>query len=225
MKYKAVIFDLFGTLVNDLAGPEYEVILGQVASVLHISYSDIRRLWADTYYERNTGGFNSIEDNVAYICRELKVQAEHDDTRRAAQIRYDFKREVMLAARADVIEVLSHLKSQGLKIGLVSNCTPAAPVIWPDTPLASLFDVAVFSSSVGILKPDSRVYLLATKELGVQPEDCIYVGNGGSQELTGAAKVGMTPVLIRVPGEDFVGREEWDGPTISSLTELLVLVE
>ncbi len=225
MKYAAVIFDLFGTLVDDYSGPEYEVVLGQMASTLGVSYSDFRRLWSDTYYERNTGGFNSIEDNVVYICQRLEVQAEQDDTRRAARIRHDFKGGVMFAPRADVLEVLSHLKSQGLKIGLVSNCTPAAPAIWPDIPLASIFDVTVFSSSAGILKPDPRIYLLATERLGVQPEDCIYVGDGGSQELTGAAKVGMTPVLIRAPVEDFVVREEWNGPTITSLTELLSLVE
>lgn len=225
MKYAAVIFDLFGTLVNDYAGPEYEVILGQMASVLGVSYSDFRRLWSDTYYKRNTGGFKSIEDNIAYICQELEVQVGQDDTRRAADIRHDFKRGVMLAPRRDVLEVLSYLKSQDLKIGLVSNCTPGAPAIWPDTPLARLFDVAVFSSLAGILKPDPRIYLLATERLVVQPEDCLYVGDGGSQELTGAAKLGMSPVLIRVPGEDFVVREEWNGPTIVSLTELLSLVE
>jgi putative hydrolase of the HAD superfamily len=225
MKYKAVIFDLFGTLVNDYSGPGYEAILGQMASMLGVSYSDFRRLWSDTSYKRNTGGFSSIQDNIPYICRELGAPAKQDDTKRAAQIRRDFKRGVMLAPRADAVEVLSRLKSQDLKIGLVSNCTPDAPVIWPDTPLASLFDVTVFSSSVGILKPDPRIYLLATEWLGVQPEDCLYVGDGGSQELTGAAKVGMSPVLIRFLGGNFVVREEWDGPRVSSLTELLLLVK
>ncbi|HEY33124.1 MAG TPA: HAD family hydrolase [Dehalococcoidia bacterium] len=225
MKYKTVIFDLFGTLVDDYSGPGYEAILGQMASVLGVSYSDFRRLWSETYHRRNTGGFKSIQDNVAYICQQLEVQAEQDDINRAARIRHDFKRGVMLAPRADVLEVLSRLKSQGLKIGLVSNCTPGAPVIWPDIPLAALFDVAVFSSSVGILKPDPRIYLLATERLEVQPEDCIYVGDGGSQELSGAARVGMTPVLIRAPVKDFVVREEWNGPTIASLTELLSLIE
>lgn len=225
MKYKAVIFDLFGTLVDDLAGPGYEDILGQMASVLCVSASDFRRLWSDTYYERNTGSFDSIQDNIAYICHQLETQAEQDDTRRAAHIRHDFKRGVMLAPREDVLEVLSRLKSQGLKIGLVSNCTPDAPAIWPDTPLARLFDVTVFSSLAGILKPDPRIYLLVTERLGVQPEDCLYVGDGGSQELTGADKVDMTPVLIRVTGENSVVREKWDGPIVSSMTEILALVE
>ncbi len=166
-----------------------------------------------------------MQDNILHICRELEAPAKQDDTKRAAQIRSDFERGVMLAPRADTVEVLSRLKSQDLKIGLVSNCTLDVPVIWPDTPLAPLFDVTVFSSSAGVLKPDPHIYLLATEQLGVQPEDCLYVGDGGSQELTGAAKVGMTPVLIRVPGKDFVVREEWDGPRVSSLTELLTLVE
>ncbi|HEY33123.1 MAG TPA: HAD family hydrolase [Dehalococcoidia bacterium] len=225
MKYPAVIFDLFGTLVNDLAGPEYEIVLRQMASLLSMPPDKFRQLWSDTFYKRNTGGFDSIEANVTYICGKFGAQVEQRVINRAARIRHDFKRSAMLKLRADAIEVLSCLKSQGLKIGLVSNCTPAAPVIWPDTPLAPLFDVTAFSSVAGVVKPDPRIYFLATEQLGVQPEDCLYVGDGGSQELTGAAKVGMTPVLIRAPVKDFVVREEWNGPTISSLSELLSLLE
>jgi putative hydrolase of the HAD superfamily len=225
MKYKAVVFDLFGTLVNDLAGPEYEIILGRMASMLGVSASDFRRLWSDTFHKRNTGGFDNIQDNITYICRELEAPVKQSDTRRAARIRHDFNRGVMLMLRPDAVEVFSRLKPQDLKIGLVSNCTPDAPVIWPDTPLAPLFDVTVFSSLAGVIKPDPRIYLLATERLGVRPEDCLYVGDGGSQELTGAAKVGMNPVLIRVPGEDSIVREQWNGPKVSSLTELLTLVK
>jgi putative hydrolase of the HAD superfamily len=81
------------------------------------------------------------------------------------------------------------------------------------------------------MKPDPRIYYMATEQLGVQPEDCLYVGDGASQELPGAAKVGMNPVLLRVPEDESIdivyqiNTEGWDGPTVSSLTEVLALVE
>jgi len=50
-------------------------------------------------------------------------------------------------------------------------------------------------------KPDPRIYHLALERLKVKPQDCLYVGDGSSHELTGARKVGMHPVQIHVPDE------------------------
>jgi putative hydrolase of the HAD superfamily len=63
----------------------------------------------------------------------------------------------------------------------------------------------------------------------VKPEDCLYIGDGDSQELTGAANVGMHPVMIRAAYEDetqprLTNKEEWAGLVISSLKEVLNLV-
>jgi len=98
------------------------------------------------------------------------------------------------------------------------------------TAFPPLFDATVFSCLAGVRKPDPAIYLLATEQLAVRPEECLYIGDGSSHELTGAANVGMHPVLIRVPYEDEPGTyridpEQWDGPRISSLTEVLALLE
>jgi putative hydrolase of the HAD superfamily len=60
----------------------------------------------------------------------------------------------------------------------------------------------------------------------VKPQDCLYVGDGSSHELTGARKVGMHPVQIHVPDEIiyFLDEDDWDGTPISSLSEVLDLV-
>ena len=56
------------------------------------------------------------------------------------------------------------------------------------------------------------------------------MGDGSCHELTGASQVGMYPVLILVPYEDTydahrIDAEEWNGPTISAVKEVLGLVE
>ena len=56
------------------------------------------------------------------------------------------------------------------------------------------------------------------------------MGDGDSNELTGAQEIGMYPVKISVDYEKdnslyVYNRQEWDGPVISSLTEVLALVE
>ena len=231
MKYETVIFDLFGTVTDNYSYKEYQSVLGQMASVLTLSFDAFRRLWSETTYERNTGVIRTIEANIEYICEKLGVSVDDTKIRLATKTRYDSVTNTM-RPRQDAIDVLSYLQSQGLKTGLISNCSPDTPLIWKDTPFAPLFDVAVFSSSVGVKKPDPRIYQIAIDQLATKPGNCLYIGNGDSRELTGASQVGMHPVLIRVPDEDSTDAEwedstdaeQWEGPVISSLREVLDLV-
>jgi putative hydrolase of the HAD superfamily len=83
---------------------------------------------------------------------------------------------------------------------------------------------------VSLKKPDPRIYRLACENLGVTPEQVLYVGDGSSNELTGATVVGMHPVQIQDPGETadthFVDKEQdWTGPVITSLSEVLDIVQ
>lgn len=227
MKYLAVIFDLFGTLADNFSSREYEDALVRMASALSVPWDDFRRAWFDSSRERNTGVFQDCEANVEHICHELGVQRERRQIRLAAQVRLDYIRRVM-TSRSGATEVLSCLKEEGYKTGLISDCTHEIPVIWPETHLSSLIDVAIFSCSVGLRKPDPGIYQLAIERLGVRPEQCLYVGDGGSQELSGALRFGMHPVLIRLDAEStephLIRREYWDGPVISSLREVLTVV-
>ena len=230
MKYEAVIFDLFGTLVPNMSLSEHRAVLTRMAHVLSAPPDDFAQLWFDTFNERVTGILQSPEANIEYICKKLGVHVEDTQIRIAAQIRFDLTLRLM-KPRADAIETLSHLKSQGYKTGLITDCSIEAPTIWESTPFASLIDVTVFSCVVGLKKPDPRIYRLAAERLGVEPHSCLYIGDGSSRELTGAAAAGMHPVLIRDPDEDSTEvhrvdaeAEKWDGPVISSLKDVLTLI-
>lgn len=99
---------------------------------------------------------------------------------------------------------------------------------WPDAEFDLVIAVPIFSCVVGLMKPDPRIYRLAAERLGVEPSDCLYVGDGIGQELPGAAEVGMHPVMIRTP--DYAAHPfsmdvaDWPGPLVSSLTEVLALL-
>ena len=132
---------------------------------------------------------------------------------------------LVMTPRPDAVEVLSRLRESGHKTGLISDCSHEVPVVWPETALAPLIDVAVFSCSVGMRKPDPAIYRLAAERLRVRPEQCLFVGDGGSNELSGALEAGMHPVLIRLDADSteahLARREEWNGPAVSSLREVL----
>lgn len=230
MKYKAVIFDLFGTLVKKLSVRESRGHYQQMASVLSVSYNDFIKIWRDSHDERGLGIFQSIEDNIEYICQKLGANAKEAQIKLAAQIDFKFKLR-SIRAQPEAMEVLSTLKSHGYPTGLISDCSSDIPIIWRHMPLSPLIDAAVFSCLVGLQKPDPRIYWLATERLMVNPENCLYIGDGDSRELTGASQAGMRPVLIRVADEDSTDvfrvnaeADEWDGPVILSLREVLTLV-
>ncbi len=228
MKYSAVIFDLFGTLINNFSRTEYENVLREMADIVGIEQDEFVRLWFATFKERNTGVFPTTRSNILYICRELAVDVADSPVEKAAGVRLDYTRR-SLVPRPGTLETLSRLKSMRLKTGLISDCSGEIPIAWKDTSIAKLIDVALFSCVVGFKKPDPRIYALATDRLKVRPQACLYIGDGGSNELTGARQAGMCPVLLRDPGESvdahFVDREQtWDGPVISSIPEVLDLL-
>lgn len=228
MKHTTIIFDLFGTLVDRLSERENAIIRKKVASVLSIPLEDFNRLWSESLYERSVGIFSTVRENIEYIGGALNVTFDESQLTLAAKLRYDLIERAM-APRADALGVVSSLKKQGCRIGLISNCTPDVPKIWEDSPLAPLFDVSIFSCSAGFEKPDPRIYLLALDRLAGDPEECLYVDdNLGS--LNGAVQLGMDGVLIRAedaPEPDSYPESlaNWKGPVVSSLTEVLELIE
>ena len=231
MKYEAVIFDLFGTLIENYTIEQHEGVLRQMASVLLAPSDEFIRLWYDTFNERCTGIFKSTGDNIDYVCWKLGVPVEDNRRNLAVAMRHDLTSSSMIPIQYSV-EVLSSLKKEGYKTGLITDCSSEVPAVWQDTPFAPMFDVTVFSCLAGIKKPDPRIYLLAAEQLAVKPENCLYIGDGSSRELTGAYEVGMHPVLIRNPKENSekIHRVEaevegWHGPVISSLKEVLELVK
>jgi putative hydrolase of the HAD superfamily len=107
-----------------------------------------------------------------------------------------------------------------LLIGLITVCTDDVPDLWPETRFHGLFDAEVFSCSVRLRKPDPRIYLLACEQLGVEPGEAIFVGDGANDELAGAERVGMTAVLLERDGEE----QDWAGRRVRALPEVLEIV-
>jgi putative hydrolase of the HAD superfamily len=229
MKYKAVVFDLFGTLIPSFSQKEYREIVMRIARDIPAPPEDFWRLWSDTFNQSILGLFPNYEAKIKHICQELGVDISELKIKVVA-LRMSTYAANSMVPRPEAVEVLTQLKSKGLRIGLVTDCAADAPAAWKNTPIAPYFDVTIFSCSVGMRKPDPRIYELVTKKLGVDPEDCVYIGDGGSYELSGASRVGMQAVQLRAPGEDnpdvyVVDKEDWQGRRIRSLTEIAGLLD
>lgn len=224
MKYKAVVFDLYGTLVDNPTQAQYDETLRQMAAALGVPSEDFKMLWYETSEKRQLGTLPTIEANLSYVCSRLGRVVDDKIIESAVEIRRLW---TSFKPRSDALEVLRSLRRKDLRIGLITNCSADTPPAWDASIVAPLFDAAVFSSSVGMWKPEPRIYHLALKRLGVSPKDAMFVGDGDSDELTGATNVGMSAIMIIVPAtEKLVShQQEWHGPVITNLSELLKLID
>jgi len=227
MKRNAVIFDFYGTLVEDFASSIGQTHMDFVKA-LDVGEEPFRKLWRETTDMRITGAFQTVESSIEYVCSRLGAALTAEQLSSAAQMRLQMIRRT-LSPRPDATETLVALKDEGYKIGLLSNCSIEIPILWPETAFADLFDSLIFSSRECLKKPDPRIYHLACERLGVAPEQCLYIADGENYELTAARKIGLDAVLIRNSSQN-LSRDlhqeanEWEGPSVNSLTEVAGLV-
>jgi putative hydrolase of the HAD superfamily len=222
MAPKAVVFDLYGTLIDEAPQAMWRAMQDELADVLGIERETFARLWEATYTERATGPF---PDALRALCETAGIEIDEERLERTFALRHEHLRD-HLVPRPDAEETLIELRGRGLKLGLVTECSDAVPKLWPQSPFAPHFDAEVYTCEVGVRKPARILYDLICERLGVEHADCVYVGDGGGYELAGAAEAGMRPILILAPYSDWQHpeAESWTGPRVSSLSELLALV-
>jgi len=226
MKFKAIIFDLFGTLVDSYSVQGYNRLLKNMAAALELPGDDFPKIWRDTTYERGIGIFKTTEESIRYICNKLEVSISDENIRKCVQVRLENSRKA-LTPKNGAVDILKKLRELGYKIGLITNCSSEAPLLWNNTEFFHLFEATIFSASVGLKKPDAQIYNLACEQLGVEPTECLYIGDGDSNELSGASKLGMDAVMIRDPNETDPYRlvkADWNGQKIEDFTEIMDLI-
>jgi HAD superfamily hydrolase (TIGR01549 family) len=220
-----VVFDLNGTLTDPADDPLRATFHPRVAALLGVDAAAYGADLAASYVHRAEGAFTSTRAMLADAAARLGATPDDDALARATAERMrGFAR--LLQPRADALETLAALADAGYRLGLVSDCSCETVELWDDLPYARYIAQPVFSCSFGARKPTAGIYREACRRLGVEPVDCAFVGDGGSQELTGARAVGMHAVLLR--NEHVAGAREhrvdpdhgFDGPSIGDLREL-----
>jgi FMN phosphatase YigB (HAD superfamily) len=78
MKYKAVIFDLYGTLVTTFSEKEYQRIVMNMASILSVPAGPFWQLWAASDEESILGIMPHNQAKIAHICYQLGMNMEQD---------------------------------------------------------------------------------------------------------------------------------------------------
>ena len=227
-RFAAVVFDLFGTLMYEFPRADWDEWLETTAAVLETEPELFARAWEATAIDRQTGAAGSIDENLRTVAARAGARPTDAQVAEALEARAELYRK-WFVPRPGAEEILRELRERRMPTGMISMCAPDTPALWRASSLAGLVDVEVFSCEVGLRKPEPEIYLSATERLHVEPNACLYVGDGAYAELTGASSVGMYAVLIRDPAESEMEAlrpeaEGWSGPSIADLREISALL-
>jgi putative hydrolase of the HAD superfamily len=133
----------------------------------------------------------------------------------AAELFARFARAESWEVYPDVRETLDALRGQGLKLAVVSNWDHRLPELLDRLALARRFDALVYSSDVGVEKPDPRIFESALRQLDVPAGAALHVGDGRLEDVEGAQAVGMRALHLTR------GRGAGDLRDLAALPDLL----
>lgn len=187
---RAVIFDMFETLISYHTCPVY--FGTQMAEDAGIPVAEFLSKWRVTDYERSTGK-RTVVEVLEQILKEFGCYSE-ELLQQLVEKRGATIDECLKSKDAEIIPMFQALKEQGVSIGLISNCYLEEATRIRKTELFPYFDAVFFSNEQGICKPEKEIYNRCIEALSVQPEECLYVGDGGSHELETAKELGMRAV-------------------------------
>jgi putative hydrolase of the HAD superfamily len=226
MTTRAVVFDYFGTLTRTIIAMTTDTERDAVGVALGVDPVALEAQWGNSYVARSTGRTGDLTETMRAMAKA--VGGDPTDAGLAEAVR--LRRTAYARAaqpRPDTVDVLRSLQADGLRLAVVSDCSDELVDLWPDLAVSAYIDTPVFSAIVGRRKPDPEMYRTACVGLGVEPGECVYVGDGGSGELTGAQAFGMRPVLLADDDWSIGHRydqDAWDGPVIHRLAEVRTMV-
>ncbi|AWG23405.1 HAD family hydrolase [Flavobacterium faecale] len=170
MTYKAVIFDLDGTLVNSLS--DIATATNTVLANNNFPTHD------DQAYNFFVG--SGLRTSVARAL-PAHAQTETEIDRCYDEMMLIYNRDCTLTTKpySGIISLLDQLKAKGIKLAVLSNKADAltkkiAGEIFPD-----YFEIIQGLTTEEFKKPNPVVALQMAAQLGVQPNEVLYVGDSG----------------------------------------------
>jgi putative hydrolase of the HAD superfamily len=227
---KAVLFDLGNTLAQYYDQSEFPAILEQGISnvadhlkslgIPTISKSDLSERVRQENHESKDFRVRPLEERLTRIF-QLTPATNNDEL--FSRICRRFMEPIFALGRVydDAFISMRELRSNGYRVGIVSNTSWGSPaLLWREElarlGLQELTDKAIFCRDVGWRKPDSRIFTYALQELAATADESVFVGDEPQWDFVGPRAVGMDAIVI-----DRRGRFEKEYPdAIRSLREL-----
>lgn len=213
---EAVIFDNAGVLVL-IEGIYYEAWKDTLALYGQFPYT-----WQD---HRNYSGTKTVERAVALITKfdvDVLPQTLLDKFRsRYRQLIETFG----VSVNDGVVELIQYLKTSGIKCAIVTGGTlENTKMTLGSSGLISFFDVIVTADDDVSGKPNPEMFLVASRQIGVDPQRCLAIGNAVN-DILGANAAGMAAVYYNDGASEVRWEDVMPDFEISRLEDVKRLLE
>ena len=212
-KIKVVFFDLGSTLVHaEIAWPGadfwrrgdaalVQVLQGAGFPLSAETFFDEYSTFLDRYYTDLLPGEN-IERTAFSLLQEILAKKGYTNVpvpvlRSALEALYAVTDQNWINEE-DAIPTLEALKHSGYHLGLISNTSDDAHVLYllDKNGLKPFFESVITSAALGIRKPDQRIFQVALDHFQVKPEAAAMVGDTLDADILGANHLGIYSIWI-----------------------------
>lgn len=240
---EAIVFDLDDTLIDwaqptitreDFYQPRIAAIHSHITQSGHtlppvdeffqIVDEAITAAWTEAKKDWEIPSFGDV---LCLILDNLGLDVNQIDINKILRV-FDWQPRPGVVLFPDTIPVLQELHQRGYKIGMVTNSF--LPMWMRDTELQTYglmeyFDVRISAADVGYLKPHPQIYQKLLDLLQTEPERTVFVGDRPGNDIAGANNIGLISVLMSPPHLDRDLKGVEPDYTISSLSELLPILD
>ena len=247
MALRAVVFDLFDTLV-DLRFEDLERIehdgkwFPASVTALHTAVAEHREIGFAAFLQALHGVDRALREIQVEEGRETSTRLRFARLLESLELSEPGLRDRLTAVHMSSLEAvvvvpehhepLLRELGRSLRIGLCSNFTHAETAldIVDSAGFREHFDAIAISETVGWRKPRKEIFHAVLDELEVAPDEVLHVGDSLRADIAGAAPLGMRTAWITRRVRDPEARlREHEGPApdhqVADLAELLELFD
>jgi len=250
---KAVLFDLFGTLVHFTA----EVPTRETGETGQKRWKQALR-WLEPVVRTHLPecSFGTFLDCLLVVTNEIvasrapeyrEIPSEERFRLALARLGLDPRRQETLApllaaehmanltkhteADAFAVPTLTELRGKGYRLGVVSNfdSESAAWQVLERHGLLPHLDAVLISASFGRRKPHPSIFLAGLARLGASPREAWFVGDSYEEDILGADHVGLPSIWVcsqdPAPSDRDRGVNTGRSRRVQSLAEVLRCIE
>lgn len=219
-RYKAVVIDLFDTLVTwnpeglplvEWRGREFRSTMPILFPALEAALGE--RFDRESFMNAHAAVYNQIfteraGDNALEVTclerfmRTLKMLGLDDKeiVPLAQNLRKTHMGRVREVTKAPAARIEAMKKiAKHLRVGLISNFddSETGRLIMEDTGIRDLFDAVIISADTGYRKPNPLIFKKLLETMQLRPADILFVGDTPLDDVLGSKRVGMHSAWIR----------------------------
>jgi len=216
---KACVFDAYGTLfdVNSAASKCKEKLGNRWENFANAwRTTQLEYTWLRSMMKKHENFWKITEDSL-------------DHTMETFKIKKGMRNELLnlykeLSPYPEVKECLESLKNKKIKIAILSNGTPdLLRGLVESNNIQNYFDDIMSIESVGVYKPDSRVYEMPIKKYDCEPKNICFMSSN-TWDVSGGGVFGYNSIWVNRSNKVFDKLSYKPKFVINDLNELLTII-